>query len=143
MPSANNRSAVEFLQALLDAVFDAIEHDEAAIRELYEESGIDRNELVTNILKRVKAVRVEQRLAAARSRREELLSLLASFKEQSSKLKKKDLIEKLREFIEPEEGSSGALAFFHKLESMPEDDMREMLKEVDFLKLLEKSKKGG
>jgi hypothetical protein len=61
-------------------------------------------------------------------------------KNKTASLRKEEIVRKLREAIEPED-ASGALAFFHKLESMSEDDVREMLTEVNFLELIRKSNK--
>jgi len=141
MSNVNKKSAAQYLHNLIESVFQSIEHDQESMNELYEESGISREDLVSNIFERIKNEKREVRTAAAKARREEFLVILSKLKERGKSFTKEDIIARLKEFLKPETGSS-SFAFFHKLEAMSDQDIRAMLEEIDLISLLEKSKEG-
>jgi hypothetical protein len=140
MTSENKRSAVSFVHNLIESVFQDIAHDQDAINELYAESGLNRDELVSAVLDRIKLVKYEQRAKEAREKQKELLMIVSKLKERERPKKASELLKEIKSLLSPAEGSP-TLAFFHQLESMPEEDLMEILSELDTLPLIKEVQK--
>ncbi len=132
----SERPAVQIVQALLEAIFRAVEHDEEVMRELYEEAGINRDQAISDIVKRLRSTKLGQRKLLAQKKRVAILEMLSNLKGQRIVVDKATLLAKLREILGPE-ASSPAFAAFHKLERLDEEDIRNMLEELDAARYLD------
>jgi hypothetical protein len=126
----------EFLRSLVEAITDSAERDPEALREALREEGINHDELLREGLQLVHRLQRQQRFTLAKERREKMRKLVKEVTSQAYEGTKEDVLTSLRELFAGQEGSPAVQTYFHKLESLPERDLREMISEAEILKLL-------
>jgi hypothetical protein len=135
MNEMNQNPSKNFLVNLIDAISESIENNPDDLREALADEGLNYNDLAKEGLDFVKQLSREQRFASANERKERVLRLIQDFKSGHFIGKRPDLIVAFKELFS--EGKAAA-AFYHKLETFSDSDLKDMLNEAEVLKLLEK-----
>ena len=135
MPSDIPRTPKDFLENLIDNICESVEQNPASLEESLKEEGYDFAELKEEGLQLVHTLEREQRLEAARAKREKLLELIDSVKQDLFMGNREKLVLAFKEIFAPGEA---AVAFFHKLETIDDEDLREILNEATLLEIFEK-----
>ena len=139
MDKKKNTKETEKLNRLLNFIYDDEGLNPEDVKEALAEYNINQDELVENGLRFIKSLEKQQRIEKAQAIKRKLVKaygeFISSYKGQALP---KDAFIKLKELLSPEEQKSQlALAFFHKLESIPKEETQNILSDTEFLKTIE------
>ena len=134
-------SAKEFLENIFEAGQEALEEDQDALRQSLKENGIDPEMLIKKGLSLIKELERKQRLAHAKQRRDNVLSLIKKYTNPQSIIKKENFILELERILPLPEEKAFVKAYFSKLESTDERDLAGLINDIEILKLLDQIEK--
>lgn len=139
MPSDTPRTQKDFLENLIENICESVEQDPDSLKEALTEEGFNFSQLSKKGVQLARSLEREQRLKLAREKREKLLGLIDAAKQDLFKGNREKLISAFKEIFTPDKET--VVAFFHKLETVNDEDLREMLNEAELLNLIEKQLK--
>jgi len=135
MSRQDSKSSPEkFLNHLIDVISESLENDPDALKEALAEEGINQDELIAEGLHFVKTLEREQRFAEAQEKQNRLTQLLDAVRTNKFEGTKDELLATLKGFF----SDKVALAYFNKLKSIEEEDLRKIVTEIETLKLFAK-----
>jgi isopropylmalate/homocitrate/citramalate synthase len=138
------RKSLEVLESLSDLIADLAETDSELRREILAEYGVDRDRLASRITRRKKILRQQDRIERAKEAKTQILVALSDYlSKKKLEGSKEKLLARLKEVLGPQYDDENALAFFHKYESLDEDDAREMLSELEIVRAFFKEEEGS
>jgi len=124
-----------FLTSLIAFISEPMDQNPVELKRAFKEQGLDYDELVRKGLQVVHSAEREERFAKAKEKRDLLLNLMKDVKADRYKDRRPDLVAAFEKIFSSEQAS---LAFFHKLESVNDEELREMLNEAEILEMFEK-----
>ena|ERR1700741_2187134 len=128
----------ELVSKLLDFIFLENLNDTDRVKDLLDEYGYDYDDLSNRGVDFVRNLERKQRTLLARKKREKMIEALASVAKSMAHESKETLFKKLKELAA---GDPQLQFAFHKLESLSEDDLRNILNDVEALRKF--SERGG
>ena len=139
MPSDTSRTSKDFLENLIENISDSAEQDPDSLKEALAEEGLNYSQLSKEGLQLAQSLEREQRLKIAREMREKLLGLIDAAKQDMFKGSREKLVTAFQEILTP--GDEAVAAFFHKLETVDDEDLRKMLNKAELLDIIAKQLK--
>lgn len=133
----------KFLENISDSISEAIENNPESLKASLESEGINYDELVTRGKEFIDSIKRDQDFAEAREKRGRILELFERIKSGSSSESREDKIEALKLLFTPKKDTSAFQAYFHKLESLNENDIDSMMEDSQLLNFLKKSDEDG
>ena len=124
-----------FLNALLEFISEPIKQKPTELRRAFREEGLDYDRLAQEGLDLIHSFEREQRFTKAKENRHILLKLIEDVKIDRYKGRRQDLVTAFKKIFSPGKPN---LAFFHKLESVDDNELQEMLNEATILEIFEK-----
>jgi hypothetical protein len=128
--------ASDFVDSLLQLIYEAVAVDAEARKEALEDFGVDASKIKERVRRRITALNRQHRLEQAHVLRERLIAVVSAYKQNTVDSPKEFLVSKLKELFGPSSNAPAFSSFFHKLESLNEDDIRGMIDETEILKIL-------
>lgn len=121
----------KLLDHLIDVISESVEDDPKALREALKEEGFDYDKIVADGLEFIHTLERKQKFAHAQEKQNKLMKLLEDVRSNVFQGTKDELIDMFKGLFAGE----AAAAYFHKLQSVEEEDLREIIKEAEILKL--------
>lgn len=127
----------EFLEHLIEVFTEVSGRDDEALDRALKEEGFDPDQLVSEGLALVRLLSRDQRLARARAKWDLVLARIREAAVEKT-MSGRQLKEKITQiFIGRGFGQEAVQAFFHKLESVEEEDLQGILEDAQILDILE------
>jgi hypothetical protein len=133
--------ASDFVDSLLQLIYEAAAVDAEARSEALEDFGVDASRIKERVLKRINALNRQHRLEEARALREKLIAVISEYKQNTVDNPREFLVSKLKELFGGGPNAPAFSSFFHKLESLDDSDIRGMIDETEILKILKEELK--
>ncbi len=118
---------------LLHFLYSDVENNPEQVKDILSENDYNYDELVEDGLKFIGDIERKQRTVLAREKRKRMIEALVNFSKETGHETKETLFKKLKELAAGDEQLQLA---FHKLESLSEDDLRNILNDVEALRML-------
>ncbi len=126
---------------LLEFLYDTDEANLEEIRELLSDHGIDPNELLSDGLKYIRSLEKGEKVKIAQEKRSRLEKVFKGLKSIDVAQPIEEVRKKISEILKGEVDSQTALAFYHKYESLSDEDLRALLADAVLLTKLEEELK--
>ncbi len=139
MKSQRKLNAWEIADNLVDALHQAATENEETLNDELRRSGYDPNEVRQRGQAFIEGLKGRVRLAQAQKRQERLIGILARVKSSFSSIPdaKHQINKWITEEVANEVSKPALQAFYHKLESVDEEDIESLAQDAELLRIWE------
>jgi hypothetical protein len=139
--SVIGKDYAEKLDRLLRFLYDTEESKPEEVKEVLASYGINPEELVTEGMQFIRSLEKKERVKIAHAKRKRLAEVFHQLKSIDARQPIDAVRKRVDEILKGDNDSQFALAFYHKYDSLSEEDLRNLLSDAELLNLLEEELK--
>lgn len=132
--------AIEFTRNLNNVFSEFINENPEELKEELKEEGIDQDEIVSNGMELIRKLKIEQRKILASDKKTRLLNTIYLIQQNLKDITRENLINEINVSIPDAQNDVAVQTFFRALEEVNDEDIPEMLKQINIMKALTKTK---
>ena len=134
--SAEGKDYAEKLDRLLQFLYDTEESDVEEVREALASYGIDPDELVKEGMHLIRSLEKAERVRITQAKRKRLVEVFDSLRSIDPSQPIDAVRKRVDAILKGETDSQFSLAFYHKYDSLSEEDLRNLLSDAELLNFL-------
>lgn len=134
--SLKGKDYAEKLDRLLRFLYDTEESKPEEVKEVLASYGIDPEELVNEGMQFIRSLEKKERVKIAHAKRKRLAEVFQRLRSIDAKQPIEAVRKRVDEILRGESDSQFALAFYHKYDSLSEEDLRNLLSDAELLNFL-------